>query len=339
MIEGRVVRIREPGDASVLELVARSIRDPGPGEVRVAVHAAGLNRADVMQRKGFYPAPHGVPADVPGLEHAGVVESIGEGVVEWKVGDRVMGIVGGGAMASHVLVHARELVRIPDSLSFTDAAAVPEVFMTAWDALFVQASLRPGMTVLVHAIGSGIGTAVLQIARRVGARLIGTSRSAEKLARCERQLGLEHGLVVASQKGSAPAFSSQVLALTEGRGADVIVDTVGGAYLEENVRSLAPHGTMVCLGLLAGAQGSLPMGLLLGKRARIVGSVLRSRPLEEKIALAQQLSREALPWLERGELLPVVDRVLPIESIAEAHRAMEDDANVGKIVLSLVAVR
>jgi hypothetical protein len=160
-------------------------------------------------------------------------------------------------------------------------------------------------------------------------------RDAEKLARCEQLLGLEHGLVVASSKGIAPSFSSQVLALTAGRGADVIVDTVGGAYLEENVRSLAPRGTMVCLGLLAGAQGSLPMGLLLGKRARIVGSVLRSRPLEEKIALAQQFSREALPWIERGELRPVLDRVLPIESIAEAHRAMEDDANVGKIVMTL----
>lgn len=335
MIEGRVVRIKEPGDASVLEVVARSIRDPGPAEVRVAVRAAGLNRADVMQRKGFYPAPHGVPADVPGLEHAGVVESIGEGVREWNVGDRVMGIVGGGAMASHVLVHPRELVRIPEGMSFADAAAIPEVFMTAWDALFVQASLRPGMNVLVHAIGSGIGTAVLQIGARVGARVIGTSRSAEKLERCEQLLGLEHGIVVAAQKGVAPSFSSQVLALTEGRGADVIIDTVGAAYLEENVRSLAPHGVMVCLGLLAGAQGTLPMGLLLGKRARIVGSVLRSRPLEEKIALAQQFAREALPWLEKGELRPIVDRVLPMASIAEAHRAMEDDANVGKIVLTI----
>jgi NADPH:quinone reductase-like Zn-dependent oxidoreductase len=250
-----------------------------------------------------------------------------------------MGITGGGAMASHVITHARELVRIPEPMSFTDAAAIPEVFFTAWDALHEQASLRPGMTVLVHAIASGIGTAVLQIATMAGARVIGTSRSAEKLARCE-ELGLEHGLLVASPGGgagsaSAPSFAADVHALTGGRGADIVIDTVGAAYLEENVRALAPRGVIVCLGLLGGVQGSLPMGLLLGKRARIVGSVLRSRPLEEKIALAQRFAREALPAIRRGELRPIVDRVLPITSIADAHRAMEADANVGKIVLTL----
>lgn len=334
MIASRVVRIREPGDASVLELVERATRAPGVGEVRIAVRACGLNRADLLQRRGVYPAPPGVVADVPGLEHAGVVEAVGDGVTEWKVGDRVMGIVGGGAMASHLVVHARELVRIPEGTSFTDAAAIPEVFMTAWDALFVQAALRPGMTVLVHAAASGIGTAVSQIGPLAGARVLGTSRSAAKLERCE-QLGLlAHGIVVAPTQGSAPSFAPQVLARTGERGADVIIDTVGAAYLEENLRALAPRGVMVCLGLLAGATGTLPMGLLLAKRAHVVGSVLRSRPLEEKIALAQRFAREALPWIASGALRPIVDRVLPIEEIAAAHRAMEADENVGKIVLA-----
>jgi NADPH:quinone reductase-like Zn-dependent oxidoreductase len=277
---------------------------------------------------------------VPGLEFAGVVEAVGLEVREVQRGDRVMGITGGGAMASHVITHARELVRIPEPMSFTDAAAIPEVFFTAWDALHAQGSLRPGMTVLVHAIGSGVGTAALQIATMAGARVIGTSRSADKLERCA-SLGLEHGIVVAApgrearDAGTAPSFAPEVHALTGGGGADVVIDTVGAAYLEENVRALAPRGVIVCLGLLGGVQGSLPMGLLLGKRARIVGSVLRSRPLEEKIALAQRFAREALPAIRRGELRPIVDRVLPITSIADAHRAMEADANVGKIVLTL----
>lgn len=334
MITARVVRMREPGDATVLELVERPIRDPGPGEVRVAVKACGLNRADILQRRGVYPAPPGAPPDVPGLELAGVVEAVGLDVREVESGDRVMGITGGGAMASHVIIHARELVPIPEAMSFTDAAAIPEVFFTAWDALHAQATLRPGMTVLVHAVASGIGTAVLQIATMAGARVIGTSRSAEKLARCE-ELGLEHGILIAAQGGVAPSFAADVHALTGGRGADIVIDTVGAAYLEENVRALAPRGVIVCLGLLGGAQGSLPMGLLLGKRASLVGSVLRSRPLEEKIALAQRFAREALPAIRRGELRPIVDRVLPITSIADAHRAMEADANVGKIVLTL----
>lgn len=332
-ITARVVRIREPGEASVLELVERPIRDPGPGEVRVAVKACGLNRADILQRRGVYPAPPGVAPDVPGLEFAGVVESVGLEVREVQSGDRVMGITGGAAMASHLLSHARELVPIPTELSFPDAAALPEAFFTAWDALHAQAELRPGMTVLVHAVASGVGTAALQIAARAGARVIGTSRSPSKLERCEA-LGLEHGIVVTAAKGIAPSFSAQVLALTEGRGVDVVIDTIGAAYLEENVRSLAPRGVIVCLGLLGGVQGNLPLGLLLSRRASIVGSVLRSRPIEEKIALAQRFAREALPAITRGELRPVVDRVLPIESIVEAHREMEADANVGKIVLT-----
>lgn len=332
MIEGRVVRIREPGDSSVLEIASRSCRAPGVGEVRVAVHAAGLNRADILQRRGVYPAPAGVAADVPGLEFAGEVEAVGPGVVDWRVGDRVMAIVGGGAMASHVVLHARELVAVPKALSFVEAAAIPEAFFTAWDAL-AQAALRPGMTVLVHAVGSGVGTAALQVARALGADVIGSSRSRAKLEACA-SLGLERGIVPDAQP-EGPRFAETVLAETGGRGVDVVVDLVGAAYLAESVRALAPRGTIVCLGLLAGGRAELPLGALLAKRGTIVGSVLRSRPLEEKIALAQTFAREALPLFERGLLRPVVDRAWPMERVADAHRAMEADEVVGKLVLTL----
>lgn len=334
MIDGRVVRIREPGDASVLEVVARAIRDPGPDEVRVAVRACGLNRADLLQRRGLYPAPLDAPSDVPGLELAGTVEARGERVRDLAVGDRVMAIVSGGAMASHVVLHAREVVPMPADTSFADAGAIPEAFMTAWDALLVQAEMRPGMRVLVHAVASGVGTAALQIATRFGARVIGTSRSAKKMERCEAVLGLEEGIVVTATKELPARFADQALALTAGRGVDLILDTVGAAYLEENVRALAPRGTIVTIGLLGGVSGTLPLGALVSKRARLMGSVLRSRPIEEKIALARRFSREAIPLFERGELRPVVDRVLPLEEIAAAHRAMEADENVGKIVLT-----
>lgn len=335
MIAGRVVRIRESGDASVLEIVQRAIRDPGPDEVRVEVRAAGLNRADILQRRGRYPAPPDVDPDVPGLEFAGLVERCGERTRGVRVGDRVMGIVPGGAMASHVITHARELVRIPSDTSFAEAAAIPEAFMTAWDALFSRARLRPGMTVLIHAIASGVGIAAFQVASRFGARVIGTSRSPAKMERCEAILGLEQGIVVAASKDVPPRFAEQTLALTSGRGVDIVLDTVGGSYLEENVRALAPGGTIVALGLLGGTSGTLPLGALLAKRACLVGTVMRSRPLEEKIVLARTFEKEAIPLFERGELRAIVDRVLPLDEVAAAHRAMEANENIGKIVLAL----
>jgi len=320
--------MRGAGDPSVLAIEERAVRAPGPGEVRVKVAAAGLNRADVLQRRGGYAAPAGAPADVLGLEYAGTVEAVGEGVSSPAAGERVMGIVAGGGMCEHLVVHAREAVPVPGRLDLPQAAAIPEVFFTAWDALFEQADLRPGASLLVHAVGSGVGTAAIQIARAIGATSIGTSRSADKLARCQ-ELGLDHGIVV----GSEPAFAAEVEALSPG-GADVILDAVGGAYLGENARCLAPRGTLVALGLLGGATGALPLGLLLRKRARIVGTVLRGRPLEEKIALARRFAREALPLFARGVLRPVIDQVLPMTEIAAAHRAMEEDRTFGKIVLT-----
>lgn len=328
MVQARAVVIDGKGDVDVLRIGEIEVREPGPGELLVEVAAAGLNRADTLQRRGFYPAPPGVAAMVPGLEYAGTVARVGSGVSEFAPGDRVMGIIGGGGMATHVVVHAREALRVPAGMSLTDAAAIPEVFLTAYDALFPQAELGLGQDVLVHAIGSGVGTAALQLALAAGARPIGTSRSADKLERC-KALGLQEAILVSDKK-----FAAEVAARSGGRGADVILDTVGAAYLAENVQSVAPLGRIVLVGLMGGASAELALGLLLAKRARIMGTVLRSRPLEEKAALAQSFTRAALPMFERGTLKPVVDCVLPMNDIREAHRRMENNDSFGKIVLS-----
>lgn len=328
MIQAKAVRIREPGEVDVLVLADLEVRDPGPGEVRVAVAAAGLNRADILQRRGFYPAPPGVPADVPGLEYSGTVEAVGPGVTSVRLGDRVMGIVAGGSMATHLVVHERELLPVPAHLSLTEAAAIPEVYLTAYDALFLQAELALGETVLVHAVGSGVGTASLLLAQAAGAKVLGTSRTPEKLARC-RELGLEHGIEVKSG-----AFADAVREETGGRMADVVIDFVGGAYLEENVRALATLGRIVVVGLLGGAKGSLPLGPFLAKRGRLFGTVLRSRPLEEKAALAQRFARDVLPLFAAGRLRPLLEATLPMTEVHDAHRRMESNETFGKIVLT-----
>lgn len=321
----RVVRITKPGGPEVLELADGEVREPGPGEVLVAVEAAGLNRADCLQRRGVYPAPPSYPADIPGLELAGSVEKVGEGG-SWSKGDRVMCITGGGAMATHVVVHERELVAIPRGLSTVDAAAVPEVFMTSFDALFRQANVGLGSTVLVHAVASGIGTAATQLVRAAGGVSIGTSRSAVKLERC-RALGLDHPIDAAGG-----TFADQVREVVP-HGVDVVLDTIGAKYLKENVAVLATRGTVIVIGLLGGVAGELSLGALLQKRATITGSVLRSRPLEEKAALAQAFRSQVLPLFERGALNPVIDAVLSMRDVADAHRRMEASETFGKLVL------
>lgn len=327
-VMGRAVRIRAAGGPEVLEIDdAYETRPPGPGEVRVEVVAAGLNRADCLQRRGVYPAPAGVPKDVPGLELAGRVEAVGLGVSAWTVGDRVMAITGGGAMATHVVLHERELVAIPDALGFEEAAAIPEVFFTAYDALTSRAELRAGEVLLVHAIASGVGTAALQLAKAAGAHVIGTSRSANKLEGC-RELGLDDGLLV----DETVSFANAVKAVAP-RGADVVLDTIGAKYLAENLRALALNGRVVTIGLLGGVRSELDLGLLLAKRATLCGSVLRSRPLEEKAALAQAFTREVLPLFGRQKLRPIVDAVLPMTEIRSAHERMEKDSIFGKLVL------
>ena len=327
-ITARAVRIRAPGDESVLDLGELEVRDPGFGEVRVAVAAAGLNRADLLQRQGFYPAPPGSPPDVPGLEYAGTVEAVGEGPSELTVGNRVMGLASGGAMATHLVVPARETLPVPAGLDLPTAAAIPEVFLTAYDALCLQGGLAPGEVALIHAVGSGVGTAAVQLALAVGARPLGTSRTADKLERVE-PLGCTDGILVADGR-----FAEQVKDLTGGRGADVLLDPVGAAYLGENVAALAPQGRMVVIGLLGGRTGELPLGLVLSRRLKLMGSVLRSRAPEEKATLAQTARRRLLPLFEAGRLKPVVDTVRPMAEIREAHAQMASNRTFGKIVLT-----
>lgn len=327
MVKARAVTITGKGGVEVLAMGTLEVRAPGPGEVLVEIAAAGLNRADLLQRMGFYPAPPGAPADVPGLEYAGTVAEVGLGVTEVSVGDRVMGIAAGGGMASHITVHARETIPVPQGMSLTDAAAIPEVFLTAYDALQRQGELRMGQVVLLHAVGSGIGTAAVQLVKHAGGRAFGTARTQDKLDRCQ-ELGLSGGIHV-----SEGNFAKQLAELTGGRLADLVLDTVGGAYLAENVRALALGGRLVVIGLLGGAKAELPLGLLLAKRASVRGSVLRSRPLEEKAALAQDFIAHVLPGFEAGALRPVVDRVMPMADVAEAHGYMANNENVGKVVL------
>jgi NADPH2:quinone reductase len=324
----KAVVIRGAGEADVLEVVDVEQPVAGAGEVVVEIAAAGLNRADCLQRRGVYPAPAGSPPDIPGLEFSGVIAERGAGATRFAVGERVMGIAGGGAMATHIAVHERTLVPVPPSLDLERAAAVPEVFMTAYDALVLQAGMAIGDDVLIHAVGSGIGTAAIQLVARTGARSIGTSRDEGKLDRC-RALGMNEGILIDGER----RFAEGVRALTGGQGAAIILDSIGAAYLEENVRALAVGGRLVVIGLLGGVSAPLPLGLLLARRARVIGTVLRSRPLEEKAELAQAFTAHVLPLFADGRLVPVVDSVMPMDEVREAHRRMEKNETFGKIVL------
>lgn len=325
----RVVVVAAPGGPEVLELRQAAKPEPGVGEVRVRVKAAGVNRADLLQRRGLYPPPPGWPADIPGLEYAGTVERVGAGVRSWEIGDRVMGLVGGGGYADYVVVPEREAIRVADALSFEEAAAVPEVFITAHDALFTQLGLGLGERLLIHAVGSGVGTAALQLAKVAGATVFGTSRSAWKLERAG-ELGLDVAIDSSKQD-----IADVVKQATDGAGVDAILDLVGGPYLAASLQSLAVKGRLIVVGLTAGRTTEVDLGTVLRKRLRIFGTSLRMRPLEEKIAAARAFDRDVSGLLKSGRVRPVIDKVLPIEEVAEAHRHMEANANFGKLVLKL----
>lgn len=325
----RAVVIREPGGPDVLEI--RHVPDPEPsrGEVRVRIRATAVNRADILQRLGRYPVPAGWPADIPGMEIAGEVDAVGDGVIDLRRGDRVLGLVGGGAYAEYVVVHARALARLENGMSFTDAAAIPEAFLTAWDALVTQAGLSPGETLLVHAAASGVGSAAVQIANALGVTVIGTARTQSKLLRM-LELGLASGICV--QDGM---FATQVLAKTSGRGVDVILDLVGGAYVAQDIECVKTLGRVVVASTTAGSEAPIDLGALLRKRALIRGTMLRSRPLEERIVLAQTLQGRLLPLFALGRLRPVIDRVLKLEEAPLAHRIVQSNETVGKVVLEV----
>ena len=328
MDEMRAVVITEPGGPEVLAIQRVKVRKPDRGEIRVRVRAAGINRADLLQRRGLYPPPPGWPAEIPGLEYAGAVEALGEGAGMWKVGDRVMGLVGGGGYAEYVVVPEREAIAIPERHSFEEAAAIPEVFITAHDALITQLALGLGERLLIHAVGSGVGTAALQLAKAAGATVLGTSRSAWKLDRAG-ELGLDVG-IDASQEDVADAVRHE----SGGEGVNAILDLVGGPYLAANIECLAVKGRMIIVGLTAGRAAELDMGAVLRKRLHIVGTSLRTRPLEEKISAARAFERDVGELLATGRVRPIMDRVFPLGEAAEAHRQMESDANFGKLVLT-----
>lgn len=298
---------------------------PGPGQILVRVHASALNRADLLQRKGLYAAPPGWPADIGGLEYAGSVEALGTNAARWKVGDRVIGLVGGGGHAEFVVVDQEEALAIPAKMSWTEAAAIPEAFLTAWDALTTRGRLQRGERVLLHAAASGVGTAAIQIAKQIGAVVVGTSRSADKLTKL-KALGLDEGIDT-STRGFREQLSAPV---------NVIVDPLGAPAFADNLDALTPLGRLVLLGFLQGSKTSeVELRVILQKRLTVVGTVMRARSLEERRAIAGEYQLHLLPLFERKVLKPIVGEVVPMTEIARAHAMMEKNETFGKVVLSL----
>ena len=323
----RAVVIREPGDESVLTVSERPQPELPPYHVKVRVRFAGVNRADLLQRMGVYPAPPGVSPEIPGLEYAGQIEEIGSGVTSLAPGQRVFGLVAGGAYAEFIVVHEREAVPIPEGLSVELAAAIPEAFVTAYDALVVRGGLRPGERVLIHAVGSGVGTAGVQIAKALGCHVTGTSRTQDKLTRAG-ELGLDTGLLVETAQALPNALKAQPPF-------DVALDLVGGSYVGNSLPAMNSRGRIVVVGLTGGTQSTLDLGRLLARRLTIVGTVLRSRPIEEKIEAAELLRRTLCPWISRQLIKPVLERTFPLEEVAASHRLLASNTTFGKLLLSI----
>jgi NADPH:quinone reductase len=321
------VVLDEHGGPEVLTL--REVPDPavGPEEVLVDVVATALNRADLLQRRGFYPGPP-MPHEIPGMELSGRVSARGERATAWSIGDPVMGIVGGGAYAERIAVHERQLMAVPRSVSLADAAAIPEVWITAFDALVLQGGLASGGVALVHAGASGVGTAAIQIARAIGARVAVTTSTAKTTACAD--LGAD--LVI---DYTTDDFVPACRELTGGRGIDVVLDVIGGDYVDRNIDVLRVGGRVVQVGVMGGGSTTVNVGMLLPKRATLVGTVLRARPIEEKISVTQRFARQVLPLFDGGSLRPVIDSRFPLAEIAAAHERMESNANVGKIVIDV----
>ncbi|HEY7439098.1 MAG TPA: NAD(P)H-quinone oxidoreductase [Acidimicrobiia bacterium] len=317
-----------PGDGRI-EVLDRPDPRPGPGQVVVAVAGAGLNRADLLQRQGLYPAPPGSPADIPGLEFSGEVIERGEGVATPIVGQRVFGVTGGGCQAERLAVDARHCALVPDAVDLAEAGAAPEVFVTAHDAMRTRAALQPGESVLVHAAGSGVGTAVVQLAKAWGCPVTGTARTAGKLDRAA-ELGLDHGIVPGD-----PFDPSELAAqLVNAAGAlDVTIDLVGGPYVVADVLAAALLGRIVIVGMLAGGRADLPIGLVMGKRLAIHGTVLRARSDEHKAAAMRGFADEVVPLLADRSVAPIVDRTFPLEQAAQAYELLASDTTFGKVLL------
>ncbi len=323
----RAVVITKPGGPEVLEVQDVETPQPVGDQVRVRVRASGVNRADLLQRAGGYAAPPGSPEHIPGLEFAGEIDAVGPLVRAWKPGQHVMGLAGGGAQAEYILAHEWLLVEIPQNLDYVQAAAVPEVFMTAHDALFTQAGLQMGERVLIHAAGSGVGTAAIQLAHAAGASVFGTSRTPEKLERA-MALGLDVAL-------SNQDFAATVNRLTDGNGVHVVLDFIGAAYIAQNLEALGMWGRIVFLATMGGAQANVNLGMLMGKRISMRGVTLRTRTLEEKLAVTRRFATHVLPLLASGKVQPVIEHVYPMHEIAAAHIVMSENRNFGKLVISV----
>src|SRR5437016_10449955 len=328
----KVVTITSFGGVEGLEI--RDVADapqPTADRVRVRVRAAGLNRADILQRLGRYPAPPGYPQDIPGLEFAGQVVEAGDEVRRWKVGHRVFGITGGGAQAEFVSVPEGGLAEIPANLDWAEAASIPEVFMTAHDALFTQCELQPGERVLIHAAGSGVGTAAIQLVRAAGAFAYGTSRTAEKLERA-KEFGLRESIAV----GDDPmTFAEAVKRWTDSAGVEVILDLVGAAYLKANLAAIGSRGRLIFVGTTSGARAEIDYSTVMHKRLRLMGTSLRTRSLEEKATATRLFAQHVVPLLESGAVRPVIDRVFPLQEVRAAHERIESNESFGKVVLMI----
>ena len=324
----RAVTFHEGG---VLRVEDRAVPEPVADQVLVRVHGAGLNRADLLQRAGRYPPPPGVPADIPGLEFAGVVEATGPDARTLHPGDAVMGIVAGGGQAEYLVTPEAHCVRIPTDMDTVTAGGIPEAFVTAHDAMFTQADLHPGTRVLVHAVASGVGTAALQLACASGATVVGTSRTKDKLDRAV-ELGLQHAVLVG--RDFEPAAVAAEITGAAGP-ADIVIDLVGGPYLAVDVAVAAPKARIVVVGLIAGARHELDMGALLSNRLTVRGTVLRSRPAHEKTEVTHAFAGQVCPLLAAGSVRPVIDAVVPLAEADRAYELMATDALFGKVVLDL----
>jgi len=324
----KAVYIREFGGPENLEV--REVPDPPKpkgSEALIRLKAAGLNRADLLQRMGHYAPPPGYSPNIPGMEFAGEIADVGEDVTQFSSGDRVFGITAGEAQAEYMISDENLLAKIPANLSYIEAAAVPEVFITAHDAIFTQCQLKSGEWILIHAVASGVGLAGLQLAKANGATVIGTSRTKDKLDRCA-EFGLDLPILA-----KEPKFADAIMQSTDGRGADVLLDLVGGPYFSENLAALAQKGRMILVGLTAGRTTEFNLGVALFKRLTIIGTVLRGRSLQEKAAATKSFVDEVVPLLADGKVTPNVDRVFPVEEIQEAHRYLESNESFGKVVL------
>jgi len=324
----RAVVITKHGDPEVLDIVDVERPQPSANEILVKVRATSLNRADLLQRMGFYPDPFPGKQEIPGLEFAGTVEFCGSAAKVWKPGDQVIGIVSGGAYAEYLVVHENQAMRAPSKVSFDDAGAIPEVFITAWDALVCQGNLQSGGWALVHAGASGVGTAAIQICKAIGANVVVTCSSGK------RDACLALGADIAVDYRSED-FVEVCKKATNSHGVNAVLDVIGGEYLNRNVATLALKGTIVQVGLMGGASTPFNISALMPKRARLIGTVLRPRPLEEKIAVTQRFISEMLPMFETGKLRPVIDSRYTLENISAAHSYMETNASTGKIIIDV----